>query len=39
MITESELEIYSIDNSIDTETQKFEAPHKELEKMFGVKIF
>lgn len=35
----TELEVYSIDDNINTETQKYEAPYKELEQMFGVKIF
>jgi len=35
----SELEVYSIDDNIGTETQTIEAPFKELEKMFNVKIF
>jgi hypothetical protein len=35
----TELEVYSIDDNISTETQKYEAPYKELEKMFGIKIF
>jgi len=34
-----ELEVYSIDNEINTELFKHEAPYKELESMFGVKIF
>ncbi len=35
----TELEVYSISDNIETETQKFEAPYKELEAMFGVKVF
>lgn len=35
----NELEVYSIDDDIKTETQKYEAPFKELQEMFGVKIF
>lgn len=35
----TELEVYSINDNIKTETKKYEAPFKELEKMFGVKIF
>jgi hypothetical protein len=35
----TELEIYSIDDDTKTETMKYEAPFKELENMFGVKIF
>jgi len=34
-----ELEVYSIDDDINTEAQKYEAPYKELEEMFGVKVF
>jgi len=34
-----ELEIYSIDNTIKTENKTFEAPYKELEELFAVKIF
>lgn len=34
-----ELEIYSINDDIKTETQTYEAPFKELQEMFGVKIF
>ena len=34
-----ELEVYSIDDEIKTETQKFESPYKELEEMFAVKVF
>jgi len=36
---EDELEIYSIDDEIKTETITHEAPFKELEKIFNVKIF
>lgn len=35
----TELEVYSIDDDIKTETQQYEAPFKELEGLFGVKIF
>jgi len=35
----TELEVYSIDDDIKTETIKYEAPFKELENMFGVKVF
>jgi hypothetical protein len=34
-----ELEVYSIHDDIKTETQKFEAPYKELEELFSVKVF
>ena len=34
-----ELEVYSIHDDIKTETQKYEAPYKELEEMFAVKVF
>lgn len=34
-----ELEVYSVDNEIKTETEKVEAPYKELEQIFGVKVF
>ena len=36
---ETELEVYSIDEQIDTENKTYEAPFKELEELFGVKIF
>ncbi len=35
----TELEVYSINDDIKTETQTYEAPFPELEKLFGVKIF
>jgi len=35
----SELEVYSIHDDIKTGNQKFEAPYKELEEMFSVKVF
>jgi len=35
----TELEVYSIHDDIQTDTQKFEAPYKELEEMFVVKVF
>lgn len=38
-IDAAELEVYSIDDDIQTELLKYEAPFKELEKMFDVKIF
>jgi len=34
-----ELEVYSVDEDIKTESQKFEAPYKELEEMFNIKVF
>lgn len=36
---ETDLEIYSVDEDIKTDTQIYEAPHKELNEMFGVDIF
>ena len=36
---ETELEVYSIDENIATESKTYEAPFKELEELFGVKIF
>lgn len=36
---ETELEVYSIDEKIDTDSKTYEAPFKELEELFGVKIF
>ena len=38
-MTEEELEVYSVDNETDTETQTYEAPFKELNELFGVNIF
>lgn len=35
----TELEVFSISDDIKTEQDKYEAPFKELEDMFGVKIF
>jgi hypothetical protein len=35
----TELEVYSIDEDIKTEMQTYEAPFKELELLYGVKIF
>lgn len=35
----AELEVYSIGEDIKTETEKYEAPFKELEELFNVKIF
>ena len=34
-----ELEVYSINEELKTETKEYEAPFKELDEMFGVKIF
>ena len=34
-----ELEVYSIHDDIQTETQDFEQPYKELEELFDVKVF
>ena len=36
---ETELEVYSIEDDINTESKTYEAPFKELEELFGVKIF
>jgi len=35
----TELEVYSVNDDIKTETLKHEAPFKELENIFGVKVF
>ncbi len=35
----TELEVYSIDEKIETKTETIEAPYKELEKIFSVKVF
>ena len=35
----TELEVYSVDEKIETESDDYEAPFGELEKLFGVKIF
>lgn len=35
----SELEVYSIDEDVKTENKIYEAPFKELEGLFGIKIF
>jgi len=35
----TELEVYSIQDDIKTDTEKIEAPYKELEEMFDVKVF
>lgn len=34
-----DLEVYSIDENVKTESQKYEAPFPELNEIFGVKIF
>lgn len=36
---DTELEVYSINDDISTETQTYEAPFKELQELFGIKIF
>lgn len=38
-INAMELEIYSIDNNIDTEMKVYEAPLRELQELFDVKVF
>lgn len=38
-IEEGELEVFSIDNNIETDIIKHEAPFKELEELFHVDIF
>jgi hypothetical protein len=35
----TELEVYSISDDIKSETKTYEAPFRELEEMFGVKVF
>jgi len=35
----TELEVYSIGDDLKTETQTYEAPLKELQELFGVKVF
>jgi hypothetical protein len=35
----NELEVYSISDDVKTENQTYEAPYKELEELFGVKVF
>lgn len=35
----TELEVYSINEDIKTENKTYEAPYKELEELFGVKVF
>lgn len=34
-----ELEVYSVDENIETENETYEAPFKELEELFNIKIF
>ena len=38
-VSVDELEIYSIDDRIETSQQTFELPLRELEEMFGIKVF
>lgn len=38
-IEPDELEVYSIDDEIKTQNTTYEAPYKELNELFGVKIF
>ena len=35
----TELEVYSINDDVKTETQSYEAPFKELQEIFNIKIF
>ena len=35
----AELEVFSVGDDIKTEGETYEAPFKELEELFGVKIF
>ena len=35
---ETELEVYSVNEEIKTETQIYEAPVRELEELFGIKV-
>jgi hypothetical protein len=35
----TELEVYSVGDDIKTESKTYEAPFKELQEMFGIKIF
>jgi hypothetical protein len=35
----TELEVYSIEDDIKTDTEKIEAPYKKLEEMFDIKVF
>lgn len=37
-MNQMELEVYSVDSDIETETQEYEAPLNELEELFDVKI-
>lgn len=39
LIDVTELEVYSIDNQIETDKKIYEAPFKELEEIFNVKVF
>lgn len=34
-----ELEVYSIDEDLETESETYEAPFKELEQLFDIKVF
>lgn len=34
-----ELEVYNVKDNVETDTNQYEAPYKELEKLFNVKIF
>lgn len=34
-----ELEVFNVRDNIETETNEYEAPYKELEKLFSVKVF
>lgn len=35
----TELEVYSLNDDIKSENKQYEAPYKELEEMFGIKVF
>jgi len=35
----NELEVYSINDDVKTDNETYEAPYKELEGLFGVKVF
>jgi len=39
LMERTELEVYSINDEIKTETKTYEAPYKELEELFSVKVF
>ena len=39
LIEPTELEVYSVKDEIKTESQTYEAPFKELQEMFDVKVF